>query len=223
MSKAKVNQLTYLSEWKGVLVVAEQRYGKVLDVSYELLGEAKALATKIGCKVSVIVLGHNIDDEVTKLSHYGADKVVYANHELLENYTTDAYTKVISEYILANKPESVLVGATAIGRDLAPRIAGRVGTCKCKIGHCCLYKPVNVTRSWTGLHCRVIADVLPPTHSAFMGCLCLEITKHSNIFGVGSKVAVLHHTMREGHRPLYHGLVTSDRVRQTSVSIRNLR
>ncbi len=128
MSMAKVNQLKDLKEWKGVLVVAEQRYGKVLAVSYELLGEGRIIADKVGCELSVVVLGNKIDEEVKALQHYGADKVIYIEHELLENYTTDAYTKVITEYIEKTKPETVFVGATAVGRDLAPRLAGRLGT-----------------------------------------------------------------------------------------------
>ncbi|MGL5380584.1 electron transfer flavoprotein subunit alpha/FixB family protein [Clostridium sp.] len=128
MLKMKVNRGINLEDWKGVLVIAEQRYGKILNVSYELLGEAKKLANELDTYVSIAVLGNELDDEIDELVNYGADKVIYFEHKLLENYTTDAYCKVLSEFILENKPESVLVGATAIGRDLAPRVAGRVGT-----------------------------------------------------------------------------------------------
>ncbi|WP_428867958.1 electron transfer flavoprotein subunit alpha/FixB family protein, partial [Clostridium sediminicola] len=91
-------------------------------------GEGRKLADKIGTDLSVLLLGNKIDEEAEKLAHYGVDKVIYFDHEKLENYSTDAYSKVIGEYILENQPESVLIGATSIGRDLAPRIAGRVGT-----------------------------------------------------------------------------------------------
>lgn len=128
MSNAKVNNIKDISEWKGVLVVAEQRYGKILNVAYELIGEGKKIAEKLGTTLEVIVLGNSIDEEIDKLKHYGMDKVVYFDHTLLKDYTTDAYTKVISEYILEKKPETVLIGATTVGRDLAPRLAGRLGT-----------------------------------------------------------------------------------------------
>lgn len=166
MSKAKVNNLVDIKEWKGVLVVAEQRYGKILNVSLELLGEGRKLADKLETSLSVILLGSDLELEVEKLKHYGADKVVYFNHKLLENYTTDAYTKVVAEYIREVKPETVLVGATAIGRDLAPRLAGRLGT--------------GLTADCTGLDIDPKDNKMLQTRPAFGGNLMATIVCPNN-------------------------------------------
>lgn len=166
MSKAKVNNLKDINEWRGVLVVAEQRYGKILNVSYELLGEGRRIADKLETELSVIVLGNKIDEEVKGLQHYGADKVIYMEHELLENYTTDAYTKVIAEYINETKPETVFVGATAVGRDLAPRLAGRLGT--------------GLTADCTGLDVDPTDRKMLQTRPAFGGNLMATIVCPNN-------------------------------------------
>lgn len=128
MARAKVNNKENLEEYKGFLIVGEQRMGAITPVTYELVGEARKLANTKKEKLEIIILGSEIDEEVEKLAQYGADKIVYYDHKLLENYTTDAYVKVIYEYITKRKPESVLIGATTIGRDLAPRLAARLGT-----------------------------------------------------------------------------------------------
>lgn len=117
-----------LSTYKNVWVVAEQRQGTLTPVVIELLGEGKKLANDIGAELCAILLGHNVDDLVNELIGFGADKVYYANDALLKNYTTDGYTKVIVDAINDIKPEIVLVGATHIGRDLAPRVASKLDT-----------------------------------------------------------------------------------------------
>lgn len=128
MQRAKVNSNSNLSDWKGIVVIGEQKFGNVVPVTLELLGEAKKLAQKKGVEVLLLICGNNLGEELEKLSWFGADKITYFEHVLLENYTTEAYTKVISEYIQDIKPEAVLIGASTIGRDLAPRLAARLGT-----------------------------------------------------------------------------------------------
>ena len=117
-----------LSAYKGVWVFAEQRQGKLMFTSLELLGEGRKLADKLGVELSAVLLGHEIDNICEELIHYGADKVMYANHKLLQNYTTDGYTKVITNLVNEKKPEILIIGATNIGRDLAPRISARLNT-----------------------------------------------------------------------------------------------
>ncbi|QZY54250.1 electron transfer flavoprotein subunit alpha [Crassaminicella profunda] len=117
-----------LSAYKNVWVFAEQRQGEIMPVVVELLGEGRKLADEIGTDLCAIVLGNNIDGLAKELIAYGADKVYVAQDELLENFTTDGYTKVITDAIEEFKPEIVLYGATHIGRDLAPRLAARVDT-----------------------------------------------------------------------------------------------
>lgn len=117
-----------ISQYKGVWVFAEQREGKLLNVAVELLGEGRKIADKLGVELTAVLLGNKVDDIAEKLVKYGADVVLYAESELLEVYTTDGYTKVISELVKERKPEIMLIGATNIGRDLGPRLSARIHT-----------------------------------------------------------------------------------------------
>ena len=114
--------------YKNVWVFAEQRNNELMSVAIELLGEGRKLADQIGCQLCAVILGKDISELANELISYGAETVFVCDDELLKNYTTDAYTKVISELINTEKPEIVLMGATHIGRDLAPRVAARVDT-----------------------------------------------------------------------------------------------
>ncbi|KGK84162.1 electron transfer flavoprotein subunit alpha/FixB family protein [Clostridium sp. HMP27] len=128
MESAKVNQDINLSDYNDVWVIGEQREGKIHPVTIELIGEAKKLASEINKKVAVVVTGYEIDEEVSKLLNYGADRVLYICSPLLKTFSTDGYALSISNLILERKPEIVLVGATSIGRDIGPRIAAKIGT-----------------------------------------------------------------------------------------------
>ena len=113
---------------KGIFVVMEQRYGKVQNVGLELVGEATRLKEDLKDDVVAVLLGHNIEGEVEKIFHYGADKVILVDNPMLENFATEPYTKAITEVIKAFDPEIMLFGASSIGRDVAPRVASRVKT-----------------------------------------------------------------------------------------------
>ncbi|KEI98252.1 electron transfer flavoprotein subunit alpha/FixB family protein [Clostridium botulinum] len=117
-----------LSSYKNVWVIAEQRQGKITPVVIELLGEGRKIANDIGVELCAVLLGYNVDNLADELIKFGADKVYYANDPLLEKYTTDGYAKVIVDAVNDIKPEIVLIGATHIGRDLAPRIASNLDT-----------------------------------------------------------------------------------------------
>lgn len=115
-------------EFKNVWVFIEQRQGVLQNVSIELLGEGRKIADDLGVKLCGVLLGNNIQAISKDAIEYGADIVYVVEDVLLENYTTDGYTTVISNMIDRLKPEIILVGATNIGRDLAPRVAARVDT-----------------------------------------------------------------------------------------------
>lgn len=118
-----------ISAYKDVWVYVEQRAGKLMNVALELLGEGCKLSKEIGdCKVCALLVGHNTDHLITELYSYGADVVYQIDDPLLKNFTTDGYTKVMTDAINHYKPEIVLFGATHIGRDLAPRVAARLDT-----------------------------------------------------------------------------------------------
>jgi len=113
---------------KDVYVIAEQRDGNIAKVALELLGEATRLAEDLGHKVVAVILGDNIKDKAQALIEAGADEVLYIDDPMLKEYVTEPYTKAVTKVIRECDPEIVLFGATAIGRDLAPRIAQRVHT-----------------------------------------------------------------------------------------------
>ena len=119
-----------LSAYKHIWVFAEQRHGKIQNVALELLGEGKKLAKDISedTQICAVLIGNNIDHLAQECFEYGAEKVYMVQDPLLENFTTDGYTKVMKQLIDEYKPEIVLYGATHIGRDFAPRIAARCNT-----------------------------------------------------------------------------------------------
>ena len=115
-----------ISEYKGIFVFAEQRDRKVQKVAFELVGKGKQLAKDLNTTVTAVLLGKDMKDEAEKLCYAGADKVIYVDDEILDLYMTEPYVYTLTHIILDKKPEIVLYGASAIGRDLAPRIACRL-------------------------------------------------------------------------------------------------
>ena len=117
--------------FKNVWVFCEQRQGKMMPTTFELISEGRKLADELGVELCGILLGDNVDGIAKELGGYGADKVYVYNSPLLKDYTTDAYTKVITDAVEEIKPEILLFGASNIGRDLAPRCAARLHTGLC--------------------------------------------------------------------------------------------
>ncbi|BDR73289.1 electron transfer flavoprotein subunit alpha [Clostridium tetani] len=117
-----------VKDYKDVWVFIEQREGRIANVSLELLGEGRKIADKLGVKLKGILLGNKIDSLARDIIKYGADHVMYIEDKFLEIYSTEAYTRVIAELVNKRKPEIILLGATTIGRDLAPRLAVRLKT-----------------------------------------------------------------------------------------------
>ncbi len=115
-------------QYKGVLVYIEQRTGDIQKVSMELLGKGKELADKLGEKLSCVIIGDNISHLAQDLIWHGAEEVYVVDHPTLTHYMTEPYTKALVHVIKAKNPDIVLVGATALGRDLAPRVSARIHT-----------------------------------------------------------------------------------------------
>ena len=116
------------NEYKGVWVFCEQRQGALMPTDFELVSEARKLADELGCEVTGLLLGDNVEGIAKELGGYGADKVMVCDSPLLKDYTTDAYAKVVCDMVNEYKPEVLLIGATNIGRDLGPRCAARLHT-----------------------------------------------------------------------------------------------
>ena len=117
-----------LEEYKGVYVFAQQVDNKISGIALELLGKAKDLAKDLNTEVTAMLLGSGIKDLADELAEYGADKVIVVDDPELKEYRTEPYTHALASIINKYKPEIVLVGATAIGRDLGPRVSARVAT-----------------------------------------------------------------------------------------------
>ena len=118
-----------LEEYKGVFIFAQQVDNELSNIALELLGKAKDLAADLDeKKVTAVLLGENVEGLSDKLAEYGADRVIVVDDPALKDYRTEPYTHALAEVIKEFKPEILLVGATAIGRDLGPRVSSRVHT-----------------------------------------------------------------------------------------------
>ena len=113
---------------QGVFIFAQQVDGEITSVSLELIGKARDLAQALDSDVTAMLLGYKLDKQAQTLVEYGADRVVVVDDPKLEVYTTEPYTQAVTAILKEYKPRIVLIGATAIGRDLGPRVAGRLHT-----------------------------------------------------------------------------------------------
>lgn len=117
-----------IEQYKGVFIYAQQVDNEISPIAYELLGKAKDLAADLNTDVTAVLLGSGVKALADSLAQYGADKVIVVDSPVLETYRTEPYTQALAAVINEYKPEIMLVGATAIGRDLGPRVSARVGT-----------------------------------------------------------------------------------------------
>ena len=117
-----------LEEYKGVYVFAQQVDNELSSIAFELIGKGKDLAADLGTEVTAVLIGSDVKGLADELAAYGADKVIVVDDPELKDYRTEPYTHALSSVIETYKPEIVLVGATAIGRDLGPKVSARVKT-----------------------------------------------------------------------------------------------
>ena len=118
-----------LEDYKGVFVFAQQVDNELSPIAFELLGEAGRLAENLEEKtVTAVLLGKDVKGLADDLAKYGADRVIVVDDPALETYMTEPYAQALTAVIEEYKPEIMLVGATAIGRDLGPTVSARVAT-----------------------------------------------------------------------------------------------
>ena len=149
------------SKYRGVWVFAEQKEGRVANVTFELLGQGRELANKLAEPLCAMLLGNQVAKAARDLIYYGADKVYLAESDQLDVFVEDAFTEVITGLIKEHKPNIVLFGATALGRSLAPRVASRLET--------------GLTADCTGLEIDQETKDLLQTRPAFGGNLMATI------------------------------------------------
>ncbi len=116
------------SKWKGIAVYVDHIDGVIHPVTYELIGKAKELAAKINHPVYAVMMGSNIDKQSHELLHYAVDKVYVYDHEKLDRFKMEPYTAVFEDFVNQVMPTAILMGATPVGRQLAPRLAARLRT-----------------------------------------------------------------------------------------------
>jgi electron transfer flavoprotein alpha subunit len=114
------------ADYTGVWVYAEQQDGNLKPVVLELLNEGRKLANELEQELVAFVIGKDIAMIPKELAEYGADRIIFAEHDALELYTTDAFTNVLTGIVQKETPSIILFGATMNGRDLAPRLAARL-------------------------------------------------------------------------------------------------
>lgn len=148
-------------EYKGVWVYAEQRDGVLQKIALELVGKGREIADKLGEKLTAVVIGYEVEPLAKTLVEHGADNVLVVDNMLLKNYTTDGYSKVLSDLAKEKKPEVIFIGATNIGRDLGPRVAAKLHT--------------GLTADCTGLDIDEETSNLMMTRPAFGGNLMATI------------------------------------------------
>jgi electron transfer flavoprotein alpha subunit len=150
-----------LSAYRGVWVFAEQYGGEIKNVVFELLGQAQKLAGTLGTGVSAVLFGEGMEEAAAKLAAYGADQVYLVDHPGLKQYNDEVYAGIFAELIKRYRPEIILIGATAYGRSLAPRVASRLDT--------------GLTADCTGLEIDPETRMLLQTRPAFGGNLMATI------------------------------------------------
>ena len=117
-----------LEEYRGVFVFAQQVDNEISGIAFELIGKGKDLAKDLGTEVTAVLVGSDVKGLADELAAYGADKVIVVDDPELKEYRTEPYAHALASVIEKYKPEIFLVGATAIGRDLGPRVSARVHT-----------------------------------------------------------------------------------------------
>lgn len=167
------------SQYKGVWAFVEHYEGQARSVGFELLGQGRKLADALGEELAAVIVGHQVEKLAADAIAGGADKVYLVDGPEYKHYTTDAYTIAFVDLIQTYKPSALLMGATNDGRDLAPRIAGRVGTGLCAdctdLG---IDEKTNVV-AWTrpAFGGNIMATIFCPEHRPQMGTVRPKVFK----------------------------------------------
>lgn len=150
-----------LSAYKDVWVFCEQKKGVIQSISFELLGEGRKLADKLGVKLCAVLLGHGMEDAAEALGERGADRVYLVDHPALKSYQDDPYTAVMVKLVEEFRPEVILCGASTIGRSLISRVAIKTNA--------------GLTADCTGLDIDAKERLLLQTRPAFGGNIMATI------------------------------------------------
>ena len=128
VDEVKATEKIDKSTWKGIAVYVDHVEGKIHPITYELIGKARELAAKINQNVYAVFIGENISGKAQEILHYGVDKVYVCDKKELRAFNIENYTTAFALFIKKVKPAAILVGATPVGRQLAPRVAAHFHT-----------------------------------------------------------------------------------------------
>ncbi len=173
--------VTNFDEYRDVFVVADTIDDVVHPVTFELVGQGRRIAKEMGGQlVQVMLLGENVQSQAEELVAYGGADIVHVfESPLLKYYTTDGYTKVLTDFFEDHKPNILLIGATNNGRDLAPRMSGRM---KNGVVADCTILTVDTEEGlveWTrpALGGNILAEIISPNHRPQMGSVRPNVFK----------------------------------------------
>ncbi len=170
-----------LSSYRGVWIFAEQREGQIMPVTYELLGVGRALANDLGEELSGVLLGRDVKGKAEELLNYDLEKIYLIDDPLLESYRTHLYTQAIVDLVSHKRPEVILMGATSLGRDLAPRVATRLQTgltADCT-GLEIDKKERNLIQTRPALGGNIMARIISPYHRPQMATVRPKVMKRA--------------------------------------------
>ncbi|MBE8949973.1 MAG: electron transfer flavoprotein subunit alpha [Quinella sp. 3Q1] len=164
------------SAWRGISVYVDHVDGKIHPVTYELIGKAKELAAKINQPVYAVFIGENISQKAQEILHYGVDKVYICDKKELRGFNIENYATAFEVFIEKVKPAVVLVGATPVGRQLAPKIAAhfRTGlTADCTVLD--IHENTDLVQIRPAFGGNIMAEILTPNHRPQMATVRYKI------------------------------------------------
>jgi electron transfer flavoprotein alpha subunit len=169
--------------YKGVLVYAEQRHGKIANVVYELLNAGKILANTLNTTLSAVLIGYNIKAKAQELIERGANIVYVCDNSIFIEFQDDPYTSILTQLIKKEKPEIILMGATSIGRSFASRVAARINT---GLTADCISLEIdpetkNLKQMRPAFGGNIMATILTPYHRPQMATVRCKVFKEAKI------------------------------------------
>lgn len=164
------------SAWRGIAVYVDHVNGKIHPVTYELIGKARELAAKINQPVYAIFLGEGIGQKAREILHYGVDKVYICDKKELRAFNIENYATAFAAFINKIKPATILVGATPVGRQLAPRVAAHFHTgltADCTILD--MHENTDLVQIRPAFGGNIMAEILTPNHRPQMATVRYKI------------------------------------------------
>ena len=164
------------SKWRGIAVYVDHVEGRIHPVTYELLGKARELAEKISQPVYALFLGSEITKEAEELQHYGVDKVFVCDKEELKDFKIETYATAFEHFVKMVHPAAILVGATPVGRQLAPRCAARFRTgltADCTVLD--IHENSDLVQIRPAFGGNIMAEILTPNHRPQMATVRYKV------------------------------------------------